>query len=168
MEIAPAKDIFTLTPTQLAKKRETDRKAQRNRREKTRQHIATLERQLDEISSANFFKELQQAKEHNAALEAENFKIKKRLGTLKSLMEEILADQEGKTIDFGCYLPQLVNVADFVSSKHLYHPHPTSPTPRSHHFRFLLLYQRFPRSAISPSNARRVEISTAMPLAVWL
>lgn len=143
------KNTSALTPIQLAKKRETDRKAQRNRRERTRMQIATLERQLAEVSSANFYKELQQAEEENEVLKGENTRVKKRLGTIKSLMEEIIIDQEGKTIKITSFHPSLLMVLIiYVSIQAL-----TSGPPVLHSF----------SASLSPTLLFPIEIPKTLP-----
>ncbi|MCJ1447314.1 MAG: hypothetical protein MMC23_007825 [Stictis urceolatum] len=88
---AGSRGVANLTPEQLAKKRANDREAQRAIRERTKNTIETLEKRIQELTSQQPYQELQQAIQQKELVEAENADIKRRLATVLSLIQPLLA-----------------------------------------------------------------------------
>ncbi|KAI1781054.1 hypothetical protein F4818DRAFT_436245 [Hypoxylon cercidicola] len=89
-----SRGVANLTPEQLAKKRANDREAQRAIRERTKNQIENLERQIRELTSQQPYQELQAVIRAKEAVEAENAEIKNRLASIMSLIQPILSNQQ--------------------------------------------------------------------------
>ncbi|KAI0012611.1 hypothetical protein F4779DRAFT_15543 [Xylariaceae sp. FL0662B] len=75
------RSVSTLTPSQLARKRANDREAQRAIRARTKEHIDSLEREIDELRSRqNRDQTIQDLLRRNKALEDELRRLKEYLG----------------------------------------------------------------------------------------
>ncbi|MCJ1306732.1 hypothetical protein MMC25_000375 [Agyrium rufum] len=83
--------VANLTPEQLAKKRANDRDAQRAIRERTKNQIETLERRIEELTSQDSYRELQEVVRQKEAVEAENEEIKKRLAEVLRILTPLLS-----------------------------------------------------------------------------
>ncbi|KAJ4137857.1 hypothetical protein NW754_001501 [Fusarium falciforme] len=76
-----ARSISTFTPSQLARKRATDREAQRAIRARTKEHIQRLERELMELKSKQSGDQtVQELLRRNKALKEELMRLKENLG----------------------------------------------------------------------------------------
>ena len=89
-----SRGIASLTPEQLAKKRANDREAQRAIRERTKQQIESLEREIQELKSQQPYRDLQQIIRQKEAVEAENADIKKHLALILEIIKPLLAGYE--------------------------------------------------------------------------
>ncbi|EXJ85542.1 hypothetical protein A1O1_05906 [Capronia coronata CBS 617.96] len=85
--------VSSLTPEQLAKKRANDREAQRAIRERTKQHIESLERRIQELTSQQPYQELQAVIRQKDAIQAENDEIRRRLASIMSILQPIVGAQ---------------------------------------------------------------------------
>ncbi|KAK2600200.1 hypothetical protein QQS21_005074 [Conoideocrella luteorostrata] len=75
------RSVSTLTPSQLARKRANDREAQRAIRARTKEHIDRLERELEDLRSANGRdKTVQELMRRNKDLEDELRQLKESMG----------------------------------------------------------------------------------------
>jgi len=88
-----SRGVANLTPDQLAKKRANDREAQRAIRERTKTQIDGLERRIQELTSQQPYQELQHALSQKELVEAENHEIKKRLSSVLSILQPLVAGQ---------------------------------------------------------------------------
>lgn len=88
-----SRGVANLTPSQLAKKRENDREAQRAIRERTKTQIEKLERTIRELTIQQPYQELQHAIQQKEAVEAENRDIKRRLFAILDLIQPLLHGQ---------------------------------------------------------------------------
>ncbi len=88
-----SRGVANLTPDQLAKKRANDREAQRAIRERTKIQIDGLERRIQELTSQQPYQELQHAVRQKELVEAENDEIKKKLKSILSLLQPLVAGQ---------------------------------------------------------------------------
>lgn len=83
--------VAHLTPEQLERKRANDREAQRAIRERTKNHIDRLNREIETLKNSNPYKELQAVIKSREAVEAENRELKRRiaefLGGVKTFLE---------------------------------------------------------------------------------
>ena len=93
-----SRGVANLTPEQLAKKRANDREAQRAIRERTKTQIETLERRIEELTSQDSYRDLQEAVRAKELVEAENEDIKRRLAQILSIIQPLLGNRafEGK------------------------------------------------------------------------
>lgn len=82
--------VANLTPEQLEKKRANDREAQRAIRERTKLHIETLERKIEELTEQQPYQELQVALRQKELVEAENAEIRKRLSSVLDIIKPLL------------------------------------------------------------------------------
>ena len=82
--------VANLTPEQLSKKRANDRDAQRAIRERTKGHVDSLERKIQELTSQQPYQELQHALRQKESVEAENEEIKKRLHSVLGILQPIV------------------------------------------------------------------------------
>ena len=82
-----------MTPEQLAKKRANDREAQRAIRERTKTQIETLERRIEELTSQDPYRELQEAIRAKELVEAENEDIKRRLTQVLGIIQPLLGNR---------------------------------------------------------------------------
>lgn len=74
------RSVSTLTPTQLARKRANDREAQRAIRQRTKEHIERLEKELEEYKNRHSRDEtINQLQMRNHALEREVFSLREEL-----------------------------------------------------------------------------------------
>ncbi|MCJ1411992.1 hypothetical protein MMC19_006084 [Ptychographa xylographoides] len=101
-----SRGIASLTPEQLAKKRANDREAQRAIRERTKQQIESLEREIQELKSQQPYRDLQQIIRQKEAVEAENADIKKHLALILEIIKPLLAGYE---LDIDSLLRQDTN-----------------------------------------------------------
>ena len=92
-----SRGVNNLTPEQLAKKRANDREAQRAIRERTKSQIEALEKKIQDLTSQKPYQELQDALRQKEAVEAENADIKRRLASIQSLIQPILANNVNRT-----------------------------------------------------------------------
>jgi len=79
---AGTRSVTTLTAAQLERKRANDREAQRAIRQRTKDHIAELERQIHELTAqrnANSSDKLMELMRRNEELEQENAVLRSRL-----------------------------------------------------------------------------------------
>ncbi|KAH6883812.1 hypothetical protein B0T10DRAFT_579835 [Thelonectria olida] len=75
------RNVSTLTPSQLARKRANDREAQRAIRARTKEHIERLERELEELKSKQSGDQtVQELLRRNKALEEELMRLKENMG----------------------------------------------------------------------------------------
>ncbi|KAK6951440.1 hypothetical protein Daesc_007975 [Daldinia eschscholtzii] len=75
------RSVSTLTPSQLARKRANDREAQRAIRARTKEHIESLEREIEELRSLrNRDQTIQTLLRRNKALEDELRQIRESIG----------------------------------------------------------------------------------------
>ncbi|KAL9127941.1 MAG: hypothetical protein Q9217_003277 [Psora testacea] len=86
-----SRGVANLSPEQLAKKRANDREAQRAIRERTKGQIESLERRIKELTAQKPYQELQHAIRQKDIVEAENEEIKRRLVSIQSLIQPLLA-----------------------------------------------------------------------------
>jgi DNA repair exonuclease SbcCD ATPase subunit len=86
---AGTRSVSTLTAAQLERKRANDREAQRAIRQRTKDHIENLERQIAELSATNDTSaKLMQALQRNEELEQENALLRSRLNHAVAAMSE--------------------------------------------------------------------------------
>lgn len=86
---AGTRSVSTLTAAQLERKRANDREAQRAIRQRTKDHIETLERRIAELSATNDTSaKLMQALQRNEELEQENAILRGRLNHAVAAMSE--------------------------------------------------------------------------------
>ncbi|KAL9114426.1 MAG: hypothetical protein Q9227_001507 [Pyrenula ochraceoflavens] len=93
-----ARGVASLTPEQLAKKRANDREAQRAIRERTKQQIENLERQILDLTSQQPRQELLAAIREKEAVQAENAEIKKKLASVLAIIQNIVGAQSLKEL----------------------------------------------------------------------
>ncbi|KAI1802154.1 hypothetical protein F4811DRAFT_555127 [Daldinia bambusicola] len=75
------RSVSTLTPSQLARKRANDREAQRAIRARTKEHIESLEKEIEELRSCqNRDQTIQALLRRNKALEEELYQIRESMG----------------------------------------------------------------------------------------
>ncbi|RDW88191.1 hypothetical protein BP6252_00223 [Coleophoma cylindrospora] len=110
-----SRGVANLTPDQLAKKRANDREAQRAIRERTKNQIESLEREIALLKTTQPYQELQHAIRQKEAAEAENVEIKKRLASVMALIQPIIGHH-------GLDVPQ------YTSSPQPYIQNPPRPT----------------------------------------
>ncbi|KAH7110449.1 hypothetical protein EDB81DRAFT_672050, partial [Dactylonectria macrodidyma] len=127
------RSVSTLTPWQLARKRASDREAQRAIRARTKEHIERLEREIAELKSKiSHDLTVQGLLQKNRALEEEMFRLEEtmrqsfghsyaRLGNDASAVLPILNDAD---IIFPVYDNHLSSVSGAVPS------HRSTPFPR--------------------------------------
>lgn len=82
--------VANLTPEQLAKKRANDREAQRAIRQRTKAQIEALEKQVEELTSQQPHRDLQEALRQKEAIQTENEDIRRRLGIVLTILQPIL------------------------------------------------------------------------------
>ena len=86
---AGTRSVSTLTQAQLERKRANDREAQRAIRQRTKDHIEALERQIRELAATSDSNgKLMQAMQRNQELEQENALLRSRLTNAVSTMSE--------------------------------------------------------------------------------
>lgn len=90
---ASGRGVATLTPEQLEKKRANDREAQRAIRERTKDKIESLEREIRELTSQQPYQELQSIIRQRDAVLAENEDIRKRLTSAITILQPLLGAQ---------------------------------------------------------------------------
>jgi regulator of replication initiation timing len=84
---AGTRSVSTLTAAQLERKRANDREAQRAIRQRTKDHIDALERQIQELTATNDTSaRLMQALQRNEELEQENAILRSRLNHAEAAM----------------------------------------------------------------------------------
>jgi len=86
-----SRGVANLTPEQLAKKRANDREAQRAIRERTKGQIENLERRIQELTTQKPYEELQHVVREKQLVEAENEDIKRRLKSVLSIIQPLVA-----------------------------------------------------------------------------
>ncbi|OLN86210.1 hypothetical protein CCHL11_04200 [Colletotrichum chlorophyti] len=86
-----SRGVANLTPEQLAKKRANDREAQRAIRERTKNQIENLQRQIQELTSQQPYQELQAVQRAKEAVEAENADLKRRLAAFISSIQPLIS-----------------------------------------------------------------------------
>ena len=85
---AGTRSVATLTPEQLARKRANDREAQRNIRQRTRDHVESLEQRIRELTGGGHEdRNVIEIKRRNKELEEELRRLKDILGTLEDDLE---------------------------------------------------------------------------------
>ncbi|KAI9701367.1 MAG: hypothetical protein M1820_006458 [Bogoriella megaspora] len=82
--------VSNLTPDQLARKRANDREAQRAIRERTKNQIEGLERQITELQNQDSHRELRNVVQQKEAIEAELAEIKSQLTHVLSILQPIV------------------------------------------------------------------------------
>jgi regulator of replication initiation timing len=86
---AGTRSVSTLTAAQLERKRANDREAQRAIRQRTKDHIESLERQIRELTAtSDTHSKLMQAMQRNQELEQENALLRARLSHAVTTMSE--------------------------------------------------------------------------------
>jgi mevalonate kinase len=86
---AGTRSVSTLTQAQLERKRANDREAQRAIRQRTKDHIDALERQIRELAATSDSSgKLMQAMQRNQELEQENALLRSRLSSAVTTMSE--------------------------------------------------------------------------------
>lgn len=86
---AGTRSVSTLTAAQLERKRANDREAQRAIRQRTKDHIDALERQIQELAaSSDASAKLMQAMQRNQELEQENALLRSRLNHAVTTMSD--------------------------------------------------------------------------------
>lgn len=86
---AGTRSVSTLTAAQLERKRANDREAQRAIRQRTKDHIESLERRIAELTSNNDLgAKLVQAMERGDDLEQENIALRSRLNQAIAALSE--------------------------------------------------------------------------------
>ena len=86
---AGTRSVSTLTAAQLERKRANDREAQRAIRQRTKDHIESLERRIAELTATNDTgAKLVQALQRNEELEQENSILRSRLNHAVAAMSE--------------------------------------------------------------------------------
>lgn len=86
---AGTRSVSTLTQAQLERKRANDREAQRAIRQRTKDHIEALERQIRELAATSDSNgKLMQAMQRNQELEQENALLRSRLNNAVSTMSD--------------------------------------------------------------------------------
>ncbi|KAB5582684.1 BZIP transcription factor [Coniochaeta sp. 2T2.1] len=86
-----SRGVANLTPEQLEKKRANDREAQRAIRERTKTQIESLQREIEALKSQQPQLELQAALQAKQEVEAELLDIKRRLASVMSMIQPIVA-----------------------------------------------------------------------------
>lgn len=74
-----SRGVANLTPEQLERKRANDREAQRAIRERTKNQIESLNREIEELKSQQPYLDLQAALRQKDAIRAENEELKRRI-----------------------------------------------------------------------------------------
>ena len=74
-----SRGVANLTPEQLERKRANDREAQRAIRERTKNQIESLNREIQELKSQQPYLDLQVAIRQKDAIKAENDELKRRI-----------------------------------------------------------------------------------------
>ncbi|KAI9823732.1 MAG: hypothetical protein M1832_002289 [Thelocarpon impressellum] len=92
---AGSRGVAHLSAEQLAKKRANDREAQRAIRERTKNQIAALEARIQELTAQQPYQELQLAVRRRELVEAENEEVRRRLAHVLSVLQPLLAFQNG-------------------------------------------------------------------------
>jgi hypothetical protein len=86
---AGTRSVSTLTAAQLERKRANDREAQRAIRQRTKDHIDGLERQIRELAAvSDASSKLMQAMQRNQELEQENALLRNRLNHAVATMSD--------------------------------------------------------------------------------
>jgi mevalonate kinase len=86
---AGTRSVSTLTAAQLERKRANDREAQRAIRQRTKDHIEALERQIRDLAATSDTSgKLMQAMQRNQELEQENALLRSRLNSAVTTMSE--------------------------------------------------------------------------------
>lgn len=88
-----SRGVSTLTPEQLAKKRQNDREAQRAIRERTKAQIETLEKRIHDLTTQQPYQELQAVIRQRDAVQAENIEIKRRLTSILHIIQPLVGAQ---------------------------------------------------------------------------
>ncbi|EFZ03823.1 hypothetical protein X797_012490 [Metarhizium robertsii] len=80
------RNVYTLTPSQLARKRATDREAQRAIRARTKEHIERLEREIEDLRVSHVSdKTVQELLRRNKALNDELCQLRRSMGIFMTL-----------------------------------------------------------------------------------
>jgi hypothetical protein len=112
---AGTRSVSTLTAAQLERKRANDREAQRAIRQRTKDHIETLERRISELSATNDTSaKLMQALQRNEELEQENAILRSRLN------HAVAAMSENGTYLLHCFLWRRLVTQDIQFQLHLF------------------------------------------------
>jgi hypothetical protein len=89
-----SRGVANLTPEQLAKKRANDREAQRAIRERTKNHIESLEARIKELESQQPFQELQRVLAERDAALAEVHELRAKIDTIS----QVISPQQAQSI----------------------------------------------------------------------
>lgn len=89
---AGTRSVTTLSAAQLERKRANDREAQRAIRQRTKDHIETLEHRINELTVNE-----EKTQRRNRELEEENAYLKNRLGNETFAMSVTEAESRGKS-----------------------------------------------------------------------
>lgn len=94
---AGTRSVTTLSAAQLERKRANDREAQRAIRQRTKDHIETLERRINELTVAHETRErvMTATQQRNRELEDENSYLRTRLGNDTFAMSVTEAESKG-------------------------------------------------------------------------
>jgi len=90
-----SRSVASLTPEQLARKRQNDRDAQRAIRERNRAQVQSLQNRIQELESQDPYQNLLAVKRKKDALQAENEDIRARLVSVMTTIEPILRNSRG-------------------------------------------------------------------------
>lgn len=93
-----SRGVANLTPEQLARKRANDREAQRAIRERTKNQIDRLNREIQDLKSQQPYHDLQVVLREKEAVHAENEDIKRRLHDVMQLIQPVLLKGTGINI----------------------------------------------------------------------
>ncbi|KAL9101824.1 MAG: hypothetical protein Q9163_002949 [Psora crenata] len=86
-----SRGVANLTPEQLARKRASDREAQRAIRERTKVQIENLERQIEGLRAQRPYQELQHSIRQKETVQAENAELKRTLVSIQALIQPLLS-----------------------------------------------------------------------------
>lgn len=95
---AGTRSVTTLSAAQLERKRANDREAQRAIRQRTKDHIETLERRINDMTVTHESREKMMAatRQRNRELEEENGYLRSRLGGETFAMNVAEVDSKGE------------------------------------------------------------------------
>lgn len=86
-----SRGVANLTPEQLERKRANDREAQRAIRERTKNQIESLNREIQELKSQQPYLDLQVAIRQKEAIKAENDELRRRIFAFITAVQPFLS-----------------------------------------------------------------------------
>jgi hypothetical protein len=86
-----SRGVANLTPEQLERKRANDREAQRAIRERTKNQIESLNREIQELKSQQPYLDLQLAIRQKEAIKAENDELRRRIFAFITAVQPFLS-----------------------------------------------------------------------------